>query len=174
MTQGNAAAGVIRLKTAILLWCAAPLAASAQQAPERMNVWGAVGAGAGLPSSGGDRIANMAQLVLQKSSHHFAVRGLILHDIESSTREIGELGALYGRANAFRTRGAVIAAGISGVAFDTCPDDDDSCFTVGVPLIAEIARSWKILGLGLQGFANVNRKASYAGAVLFLQAGRLP
>lgn len=173
MTRSGIALAVACLKTALLL-CVAPLAAGAQQAPERTNIWGAVGAGAGFPSSGGDGIANMAQLVLQKSSHHFAVRGLVLHDIERTTREIGEIGALYGRTSAFRTRGAVIAAGISGVAFDTCPDDDDSCFTVGVPLIAEIARSWKFLGLGLQGFANVNTKASYAGAVLFLQAGRLP
>lgn len=173
MTRSNAASAVICLQTAFLL-SAAPLAAGAQQSPERTIFWGAVGAGAGFPSSGGDGIANMAQLVIQKNSHHLALRGLVLHDIERSTREIGELGALYGRTNAFRMRGAVIAAGISGVAFDTCPDDDDSCFTVGVPLVAEITRSWKILGLGLQGFANVNDKASYAGATLFLQAGRLP
>lgn len=145
----------------------------AQENASRTRVWGAIGVGGGMPTSGGDGIANMAQLVYQKGPHHVAVRGLVLHDLDRSTKEIGELGALYGRANVF-TRGHVdVAAGLSGVAFDTCPDDDDSCFTVGVPIVAEAAVSRRLAGVGFQVFGNINSKAAYAGAAIFLQLGRL-
>jgi hypothetical protein len=115
----------------------------------------------------------MAQLVFQKNAHHAAIRALVLHDIERSTSEIGELGALYGRTSAFSWGRGSVAAGVSAVAFDTCPDDDDSCFTPGIPVVAELSRSSRIIGVGIQAFGNVNAKASYAGAVLFLQLGRL-
>ena len=163
-----------RLQFFVVMWCALPVAAAAQDAHDRTSVWVAAGVGAGAPSSGGDGIANMAELVLQKKSHHFAVRGIVLHDIERNTKEIGEIGLLYGRRKAFGRQNAVGAAGVSGVAFDTCPDDDDSCFTPGLPVVVEVSRSWTVVGVGIQAFANFNRKASYAGAVLLLQVGRLP
>jgi hypothetical protein len=164
---------ILRTLLVALAGSVAATSAIAQDAPSGTRVWGAVGVGAGVPSSGGDGIGNMAQLVIQKNAHHAAVRGLVLHDIERSTREIGELGALYGRTSPFSWGRATVAAGVSAVAFDTCPDDDDSCFTAGVPILVELARSNSAIGVGIQAFGNLNAKASYAGAVLFLQLGRL-
>ena len=163
-----------RLQFFAVICCALPVAAAAQDAQDHASVWVAAGVGAGVPTSGGDGIANVAQVVLQKRSHHVALRGVVLHDIESNTKEIGEIGVLYGRKNAFGWRDAVVAVGVSGVAFDTCPDDDDSCFTPALPIVAEVSRRRGVIGLGIQAFANVNRKASYAGVALLLEVGRLP
>jgi hypothetical protein len=148
-------------------------AATAQQIPSRTRVWAAVGLGAGLPTSGGDGIGNMAQLVVQKAPHHVALRGLVLHDLDRNTDTIGEVGAVYGRMKAFRWGHVAVAAGVSALAFDACPDDDDSCFAVGVPLVVEAARSGRFAGVGFQAFGNLNARASYAGGALFVQLGRL-
>jgi hypothetical protein len=136
------------------------------------------GLGAGVPTSGGDAITNMAQIAYQKNTHHVAIRGLVLHDLEgesnsTTTDMIGEIGLFYGRTRLLDWGRVTLAAGVAGIALDTCPDDDDSCFTFGVPFAAEISRGGSLVGLGVQAFANVNTKASYAGAVLFLQLGRL-
>jgi hypothetical protein len=156
-----------------LLACIAASGAEAQKLSSRTRVWGAVGAGAGVPRSGGDGITNMAQLVFEKQSHHAAIRGLVLHDIERPTKAIGEVGVLYGWTRAVGRARLSLASGLSGVAFDTCPDDDDSCFTLGAPLVSEITAGGRFVGLGFQTFGNINGKASYAGGVLFLQLGRL-
>jgi hypothetical protein len=155
-----------------LVWMGAP-AAMAQEVPARTRMWAAVGIGAGLPTSGGDGIANMAQLVVQKAPNHIALRGLVLHDLDRSTKTIGEAGLLYGRAKTTPWGHAAAAAGVSALGFDTCPDDDDSCFTFGVPIVVEAARNGRFAGLGVQAFANLNAKASYAGGLLMLQLGRL-
>lgn len=157
----------------VLFGCFVVTTAQAQEMPDRARVWAAIGVGAGLPTSGGDGIANMAQLVYQRNAHHAAIRGLVLHDLDRGTDEIGELGALYGRTDVIGRGNVAVAAGLSVVAFETCPDDDDSCFTIGVPLVAETAWSGKYFGVGVQAFANLNRKAAYAGAILFVQAGRV-
>ena len=136
-------------------------------------MWGAIGAGASMPTSGGDAITNMAQLVYQKQTLHAAFRILLLHDLDRHTNEIGEIGPLYGRTREHSWGRSSIATGFSWVGFFRCPDDDDSCSTLGVPLIAEAEIGRKFAGLGIHAFANVNGTASYAGAVLFLQFGRL-
>jgi hypothetical protein len=168
----------LRLSMALALSCCVVNTARAQESPSRARVWAAVGMGAAAPTSGGDAITNMAQLVYQKGSNHFALRGVALHDLQgetntTSTDLIGEVGLLYGRTRELSWGRAALAAGISGIAFDACPDDDDSCFTAGIPIVAEVARSGRAVGIGVQGFGNINTKASYAGAVLFVQVGRL-
>jgi hypothetical protein len=145
----------------------------AQETDSRARIWAAIGAGAAAPTSGGEGIANMAQLVYEKRHHHAALRALVVHDIERPTNEIGELSALYGRTAMMGTFPVVIATGVSAVGFFDCPDDDDSCFTLGLPLVAEVSRSTKFIGVGLQAFANFNSKAHYAGGILFLKLGRL-
>ena len=165
--------GIFRIAAvAALLAFPCPPSVMAQNT-SRAKVWGAVGVGAAAPSSGGEGIANMAELVFQKKSHHAAIRAVIVHDIERPTNEIGELNALYGRTSALRSFPLVIATGLSGVGFFDCPDDDDSCFTFGIPLVTEISRNTRFIGIGLQVFGNVNPKASYAGGMLFLKLGRL-
>ena len=147
--------------------------AAAQTGKDRALIWGAVGIGAAAPSSGGDGIANVAELVFQKKQHHAAIRVVAIHDIERPTNEIGELSALYGRATMLHTYPLVIATGLSAVGFFDCPDDDDSCFTIGLPVVAEISRNWSYAGIGVQGFGNLNSKASYFGGVLLFKLGKL-
>lgn len=156
-----------------LVACFTARAVKAQDAGNRARVWAAIGVGGSAPASGGEGITNMVQLVYQKTPHHAAIRGLILHDIDRNTNEIGEVGILYGRTRSLPWARVAVATGISEVGFSACPDDDDSCFTGGIPIVAEASRSGRFFGVGLQAFANVNGKAHYAGAVLFLQLGRL-
>lgn len=146
---------------------------AAAQDMSRARIWGAVGIGAGMPTSGGDGITNMAQVVFQKHPHHVALRALLMHDLDRPTDDIGEASVLYGRTFGLGGSYAAVAAGISANAFDTCPDDDDACFSLGFPVVVEAAISRKYVGVGLQAFGNVNSIASYAGAVLFVQLGRL-
>ena len=169
----------IRILLAILVGSLANSKAVAQENPNRANWWGAVGLGGALPTSGGDAITNMAQLVFQKAPHQAAIRALVLHDLVSAadpggTDEIAELGILYGQTRGIAGRSVTFAAGVSAVAFDACPRDHDPCSSLGVPLMVEAALSGRLIGLGVQAFANVNGIAPYAGAALFLQFGRLP
>jgi len=158
-----------RITAVCFLACLVTASATAQTSSKPSRIWGALGLGAAAPSSGGDGIANMAEIVFEKDPHHFAVRGLIVHDIDRPVNELGEVGVLYGLTRSMSS----IAVGAAGVGFSTCPDDDDSCFTIGVPLVAEVSRSRRNIGIGIQAFGNLNSKASYAGAVLFVQLGRL-
>ena len=164
----------IRALAALVSFFFTPCVLQAQDSAGRTNAWISLGMGAAIPSSGGDGIANMAQLGVERGAHRVTLRGLILHDIDRDTNEIGEVGALYSRSRKSGSNNLSIGTGLSMVGFDTCPDDDDSCFTPGVPIVAEAARSRGILGAGVQVFANLNAKASYAGAVVFIALGRLP
>ena len=148
-------------------------AGAAQADDSRVLVWAAAGVGAAAPTTGGEGIANIAQLTVQKRPHHAALRLVAIHDIDRPTNEIGELSALYGRTRSIRNYPVALATGLSAVGFFDCPDDDDSCFTFGVPLVAEVSRNSRFAGVGLQAFANINTKALYAGGVLIIKLGRL-
>jgi hypothetical protein len=101
------------------------------------------------------------------------MRILLIHDIDRNTNEIGEIGPLYGRTREHSWGRSTLATGFSWVGFFHCPHEDDECSTLGVPLVAEAAIASKFAGVGMQAFANVNGTASFAGAVLFVQLGRL-
>lgn len=148
-------------------------AGSAQTNDNPALIWAAVGVGAAAPATGGEGITNVAQIVFQKRPHHAALRLVAIHDIDRPTNEIGELSALYGRTRSLRNYPVVLATGLSAVGFFDCPDDDDSCFTFGVPFVAEVSRNSKFIGIGLQAFANINPKALYAGGVLIVKLGKL-
>ena len=163
---------MLRMLLVIVLGLFAVRTCTAQEV-SRARVWGAIGAGGSMPTSGGDAITNLAQLVYEKRSLHGAFRILLLHDIDRHTNEIGEISPLYGRTREHSWGRSAISTGFSWVGFFRCPDDLDSCSTLGVPLVAEAAIGGKFAGLGIQGFANINGTASYAGAVLFLEIGRL-
>lgn len=149
--------------------------AAAQSFEQPHRIWlGAGLAGAGSTSDDIDGAGLLAQVVYQRRGHHFALRGLALGDpYGNSSRSLGELGLNYGRAITTGAGHAAVAAGLAGVGFETCPDDDDSCFTFGVPLVVEVGLSLEFIGIGLQAFGNLNPKASYAGLALFLQLGWL-
>ena len=111
-------------------------------------------------------------LTVQKTPHHFTARGVALGGVGDDI--IAEAGLLYGwtaKPAAFR---ATAATGLSLVTFDACPNDDDTCFALGVPLVIEFALSGKVAGVGVQGFANLNSKAMYFGIGGVLQLGWMP
>ena len=144
-----------------------------QETSSRARAWVAVGAGGSMPTSGGDAITNIAQLVYQKQTLHAAFRVLLLHDIDRNTNEIGEIGPLWGKTRKHAWGRTSLATGFSWVGFYRCPGDDDECSTLGLPLVAEATIAPRFAGLGIQAFGNLNGTASFAGAVLFLQLGRL-
>jgi hypothetical protein len=87
---------------------------------------------------------------------------------------------LYGRA----TRGAeerhMLSAALGMAVVDGCESDGflGGCqgvsTVIGLPL--EIQAFWrpgKVVGLGLYGFANLNKSRSFAGLTVSLQVGRL-
>ena len=158
---------------AVALAALLPAVAGAQEA-SALKAWAALGVGAGYPATGGDGITNLAQLVVQRRPHHFAARVLVMHDIETHPLgdEIAEMGILYGRTPLVAGRNVTLATGISAVGFLRCPGGDASCFTPGLPLVAEVSATRRFVGIGAHLFANVNAKASYAGLVLLLQVGR--
>jgi hypothetical protein len=160
-----------------LFGCIAVSTASAQETPAPARIW----AGAGLAMAGNSDVSGIGlsgQLVYQKHAHQLGVRGLAVVDLsqfpDGGDDTIGELGILYGRTRMFGSGHVSLSAGASMVGLDPCPHDDDPCFVLGVPIVAEAALSAKVTGIGLQVFGNVNSKAPYAGVALFLQLGWLP
>src|SRR5262245_54607 len=138
------------------------------QTPWRL--WGAVGGGM-TPGA----VAATGELVFQKGAHQITARAVVMGDpygAESGQNPMGEIGLLYGRTAMSRRGHLSMSAGLA--VTDTDMDSEEG-MTLGVPLVGEAAFSvLPVLGLGLQGFANLNSNDSYGGFALFLQLGYLP
>jgi arginase len=151
----------------------APLAA---QAHPRM--WLGLGPlGSAARGDGAEGMAVMAEIVYQTGPHYFALRAAGAADpLGEGADEFGDFGLLYGRA-ALRPWGhASVAAGLAITGVSSCHDalSGGTCTTLGIPLTAEAAlRMGSFLGVGVQGFANLNSKSVYGGVVVFLQVGSL-
>jgi hypothetical protein len=150
------------------------LAAQGRGAPWRL--WGA----AGLGSAGGgneEGVAAVGQVVFQKAPHHVAIRAVgILDPFDPGTCGMGDIGVLYGRMTTGRVGHAAVAAGVAATDAPGCDvGPGTSQWTVGVPIIAELAlRPMRLVGFGLQGFANANSRAHFGGVAIFVQLGWLP
>lgn len=101
-----------------------------------------------------------------------------------------DLGVLYGRATigegghvSFGIGLAVVTGyyqddgldfcGLFGDPSD-CPDTSTEGFlTAGIPLEVQLALRGRYVGIGIYGFANLNRESSFFGATISLHAGRL-
>jgi hypothetical protein len=119
----------------------------------------------------------MAELGYQVRAHHFAIRALgVVDPYGTGADEFGEFGLLYGRAAKRPWGHASIASGLAITGVSSCRDAaTSSCTALGVPIVAEAAlRFAPVLGVGIQGYANLNPKSIYGGIVLFLQLGWLP
>jgi hypothetical protein len=144
---------------------------------DRPRIWLGVGLGGAGGSNAAGGGALMAEIVYQTKVHQFSVRAVGAADpFGYSGDEFGEIGVLYGRSAKRRWGHAAISTGLALVGFGSCGEGGGGgCSTVGVPLVAEVAaRLFSIMGVGAQGFANLNLKGGYLGAVLFLQLGWLP
>jgi hypothetical protein len=144
-------------------------------AQDRPRIWLGAGLGSSGSHAGAGGAALMGELVYQTGAHHFGVRALGVADIIGHGDSFGEVGVLYGRS-AKRTWGhSAISAGLAWTHLDSCSDTGGGCSTVGVPVVGEVAaRLFSIMGVGVQGFVNLNTKDVYRGFVLFIQLGWLP
>ena len=144
---------------------------------DRSRIWLGAGLGSAARSDGAGGAALMGEIVYQVKAHHFAIRAMGAADpFGEGADEFGEIGLLYGRAAKRPWGHGAIAAGLAVTGVSSCRDAATSgCTTLGIPVVAEAAlRLGSVAGVGIQGFANLNRKSVYGGVVLFLQLGWLP
>jgi hypothetical protein len=146
-------------------------------AQDRSRAWLGLGLGGGSRADGSGGFALMAEVVYQVRAHHFAIRGLgVVDPLGEGADEFGEIGLLYGRSAKREWGHGAIAAGLAITGVSSCRDAATSgCTTLGIPIVAEAAlRLGSIVGVGAQGFTNLNTKSVYGGLVVFLQLGWMP
>ncbi len=151
-------------------------AAGPAAADERPRTWASGGFGLGTGGSG-DGLTLDGAVVHQRGPHYFALRGFMLADpFDAGASSTRELALLYGRSATRRYGHVAVASGLAAVTIDPCGTRlGVACTTLGVPFVAEAAlQPLPVLGIGLRGFANVNAKGSFAGALVFLQVGWMP
>ena len=148
-------------------------AAHAQEGPRREGFWFGFGLGGGGGDERAEVAAASAQMVLQTGPHYFALRLLGMADpIGGSSGSFTEVSALYGRALLGGLGHVSIASGLAYVNVHSCHPDGSRCEVVGVPIVAEaMFRPYPAIGLGVQGFANLNREARYGGVMALLHLG---
>ena len=170
------------LKTTVRVLVAALMAVAATgeraAAEERSRTWVGLGLGGGTGSGGGG-FALDGTLVHQRRSDYFALRTSLFTDPYREGGNITRENAiLYGRSAVRRYGHVALASGLATVTLDPCDGSrrpSRSCTTLGIPLVAEAAvQPLPILGVGIQGFANLNTKGSFAGVGMFLQVGWMP
>jgi hypothetical protein len=169
-----AARALIGALAAIVLYSAFSHSVAAQ---DRSRIWLGVGLGGAGRTDGAGGAAVMAQLAYQTRAHQFSLRAMGAADLfGSNADEFGEIGLLYGRTKKRPWGHASIAGGLALTYLSSCPRGQSSdCTTLGVPLTAEVAAKLaRVLGVGVQGFVNVNPKSVYLGYSLFVQIGWLP
>ena len=88
-----------------------------------------------------------------------------------------DVGLLYGRV---LSQGAFFASVGAGVAYvegtrsEFFSDSEELFATIGLPLEVQLfVRPFRFIGVGIYGFANVNREQNFTGATLSLQIGNL-
>jgi hypothetical protein len=145
-------------------------------AQDRSRIWLGVGLGGAATTSEASGMALMGEVVYQTGPHHFAIRAMGAADpFGEDADEFGEIGVLYGRGAKRDWGHATIAAGLALTGFGSCSGTGRGCHTIGVPVAAEAAlRFAYVIGVGAQGFANLNSKSIYGGLVFFLQLGFMP
>jgi hypothetical protein len=134
-------------------------------------MWLGAGLGSAARTDGAAGVAVMGELVYQVKVHQFALRGILAADpLGENGDEFGEVGLLYGRVALRKWGHTSIAGGVAVTGIAPCPRS--SCTTLGLPVVAEIsARLGPVIGVGLQAFANLNSRSSYAGWALLIQLG---
>ena len=157
-----------------------PSAVAAQRPSNPVRVWAGLGLGpanpfSSDPSRGSEGLGVVVgQLVFQQGAHYAAVRAVgALAAMDESGDTYGEADVLYGRAFAERYVHLAIATGVAytSVACGAVRN----CDAIGLPVLAELAfRPIPILGMGVQGFVNLNQHRSYGGLVAIAQLGWMP
>jgi hypothetical protein len=155
-----------------------PLEAQESRGPTR--VW--VGLGLGGGKGGGveeNPVAFIAQLAFQRRPHHALLRFVFLADggfPDGGDDNVSEVALLYGRMRSTGFGHAGVATGLASGTFHDCPGRGEGtwCHFVGIPITAEVALTARIIGIGLQGFANLNTKSIFGGLSFFIPIGWMP
>lgn len=124
-------------------------------------------------------MGGMLQANVQWGPHHTAARMLFLSDLGSfpdgSDDSVGEFSILYGRRTAGRWGHASLATGLAYVRGEGFPGTYDRVRSgAGVPVVGEVLLHARLVGVGLQLFANLNTVSIYGGAMLSLHLGWMP
>ena len=154
------------------LLAALALPATAQ---DRARTWLGAGGGTGGARGSSEALALMGELVHQRGANHFALRGVAITDpFGEGSDSLTEIGLLYGRVAKSRQGHGAIATGVAYTS--ACAASRDTvCRVLGVPIVAEAGfRPTRVLGIGIQAFANLNKQRVFGGVVIFLQLGWMP
>jgi len=153
--------------TAVAPTVVAPVAI-AQASSSPSPTWVTLGLGGG--HFGEVSLAALAGLARQRGPHLFALRSSVVTDFDDHVYDIG---LLYGRGTRGQGTGGrrSVGIGLALVSVDGLTGEDG--YTIGVPLAVEMSRNGPNIGLGVQGFANLNSVQSFAGAVVTIGLGRL-
>ena len=131
--------------------------------------------GAGLGAGSNDFAAHF-NISYQTSVHLLSFRAATTAGIFSDG--FGDVALLYGRATRGPDRyqasfamGLAVADGCKGSGLGGCRDLPA---VIGLPFETQVSwRPSKVFGIGLYGFADINRSQSFAGVTLGIQLGRL-
>lgn len=164
--------------TALILLLAAFSDAAAQDVSDRGRWWVGLGIGGGHTPDDARIITTLLQATYQNQGHQLSLRVPYLNPRHTYERAFREYGLSYGRVM-LRPSGHLSASG--GLSYvNACIGSlgsaglPDACTgRWGIPLVAEGALHLDFIGVGLQGFANLNSAGTYTGIALFLQIGRL-
>jgi hypothetical protein len=168
---------VVNFACAYLVALAVPAADSAAQEHLAVNrrdtYW--LGAGIGLGSEDfGGQLNTSYQFSANLISFRIASTAGLFED------GFTDYGLLYGRATRAAGERHLLGAALGVSVVDGCrgggifSDCRDVSAVIGLPL--ELQAFWrpgKLVGLGVYGFANLNRSQSFAGVTVSLQVGRL-
>jgi hypothetical protein len=144
--------------------------------PVRDSYWLSVGLGVGTEDAAGH-----AALAYVHGPHLFAIRAAATSGLFDDG--FGDLALLYGRATRSDNGRARASLGAGMSLVDGCIEPGEGSLfgdcvnqktVVGFPIEAQLA--WlpaKGLGVGLYGFADLNRIRSFGGVTLGLQIGRV-
>lgn len=136
---------------------------------------------ASIGSGAGSGLGVAGHLVVVRGAHRFMTRLAGVADLRGfpdagGAEHVTELGLLYGR---WRERGAVawsLSGGLASVRISDCGEGGPSraCTTLGVPLVADAVVASRVVGVGLQAFANLNLKAPFGGIGVVVPVGWMP
>ncbi len=138
-----------------------------------------VNAGIGFSSFSSPGISSVTSFSYQTGKHLISTR--FISNIEPCfggtcpDETVWDIGILYGRSSKTSYGLASLSGGISIVGGAVYQRDEEVTFlTIGIPI--EVQLFWtpaSFLGIGIYGFANLNPKESFAGALLCIQLGKL-
>ena len=85
-----------------------------------------------------------------------------------------DLGLLYGLSFRKSFGFVSMSTGISYVGLNIYEDGKETQYTtVGLPIETQLFLTWKHVGIGIYGLANINSKSSFAGGLICIQLGKL-